>query len=156
MATVRSPSSLAARKMRMAISLRLAARTFLIGCNLVARGLMRDATPLPDAIALRESYIVSRTRREAPENFSMEANGFLPHVLASRVLRLFGSSLGCSRGAAHRRGCRRSILELLQLRLHRGPQLGLGFRGIRRIGLAVKIQQFGAHVGRRSSKIIFG
>src|SRR6202007_805677 len=73
---VRSPSSFAARKIRMAISLRLAASNFLIGCNFVGRGLIRDAIQLLAAKALRESYIVSRARRETSQFFRWRETDF--------------------------------------------------------------------------------
>src|SRR5271154_6359234 len=62
MPTVRSPSSVAARKMRIAISLRLAARSFWIG--LVAFISERSKSDV-------ESDIVSRPRQNAAAVYSI-------------------------------------------------------------------------------------
>src|SRR6267143_325401 len=82
MATVRSPSSFAARKMRMAISLRLAASSFWIGLVLF----MTVAK-----MCCAKFYIVSRTRRDADAVFSMNGKGYL-HKLSGESLGDSGQS----------------------------------------------------------------
>src|SRR5277367_3653039 len=68
MATVRKPSSLAARNTRMAISLRFAASSFLIGCNFVGRGLIRGAHSYP-ALERCANLTLFHARSARPRQF---------------------------------------------------------------------------------------
>src|SRR2546426_5115514 len=86
MAMVRSPSSFAARKMRMAISLRLAASSFWIG--------------LIFFITLAEMccakfYIVSQARRHADAVFSMNGKSYFHELSGREPGRLRASELRC-------------------------------------------------------------
>src|SRR6266850_2843869 len=120
MATVRSPSSFAARKIRMAISLRLAASNFWIG-------LVFFITVAKMCCA--KFYIVSQTRRGADAVFSMNGTSYFHELSRERDWRLRASELTYGdRGfprRVHAGGHRRRRFQLLQLDLDFPPGLGV-------------------------------
>jgi hypothetical protein len=84
--TVRSPSSFAARKMRMAISLRFAASSFRID-------LVFFITVTKMCYA--KFYIVSQTRRDAHAVFSMNGKSYFHELSGRETGRLRANELGC-------------------------------------------------------------
>src|SRR5579862_4444492 len=78
MATVRSPSSLAALKMRIAISLRLAASNLRIGLVVFmpVASLLLLSFFLLQKEAFAKFYIVSRTQREEAQFFRFTEHKF--------------------------------------------------------------------------------
>src|ERR1700726_102079 len=136
MATVRKPSSLAARNIRMAISLRLAASSLRIGLLFF----ISEAINGPREIL--HCFIV--TTRLSSRFFDLQNWLFCAPGEDARGMHAglwSGWPLGHGRprriGGIRRDRCR---FQLLQLGLNFRPSLGVGFRRIRRVRLGKKRQ----------------
>src|SRR5579864_8175332 len=139
MRTVRKPSSLAARKMRMAISLRLAASSFCMTFVFTIRE--RPRRYAKPAILTRATRAVA-TVFETPRL----KGGYAGSGSATR-----GSvQCRCSLGALRLGG---EILQFLKVGFDLNPLLVFALGGVRRIGVSVKVQQLRAQPGGHVCKI---
>src|SRR5260221_6066459 len=140
MPTVRSPSSFAARNMRMAISLRLAASSFWMFFGFIITGaksrLARNFTFLHERAAMPQEFFQCGAQRKFIENGRFRSEGSRQSLSAHRL--------------------RRRRLQLLQLRFDFAPFFGLAFSGIRSVGVGEKVQQFRAKIGGHVGKILLG
>src|SRR6266436_7804787 len=139
MPTVRKPSSLAARNMRMAISLRLAANNFWIFFVFVITG--------ANECSRETLYFHTSGPRCRRDFFNTQGKENLLRI--GDRLESGGQRLG-----AHRLW--RLRLQLLQLSLDFAPFLRLALGGIRRVGIGEKVQQLGAQIRRHVGEILLG
>src|SRR5260370_40039637 len=140
MPTVRSPSSFAARNMRMAISLRLAASSFCMFFGFVITGaksrVARNFTFLHERAAMPQEFFQCGGQRKFIENGRLRSEG--------------------SRQSLRAHWLRRCGFQLPQLRFDFAPFFGLAFSGIRSVGGGEKVQQLRAKIGCHVGKLLLG
>src|SRR5712664_3820400 len=137
MPTVRSPSSFAARKMRMAISLRLAASNFWMFFGFVIAGANHSS---------RETLYFHKSGPLRRRSFF--------NVGANKIYR--GQKIP-SEGSRHSLGAhrpRRRGFQSLQLRFDLAPLFRFAFGGIGSIGIGEKVQQLRAQIWGHIGKIL--
>src|SRR5216684_6071078 len=125
MPTVRSPSSFAARKMRMAISLRLAASNFWMFFG----------------------FVIAGANHSSRETLYFHTSG--PPRRRSFFSKIYRGQKIPSEGSRHSLGAhrpRRRGFQSLQLRFDLAPLFRFAFGGIGSIGIGEKVQQLRAQI----------